>query len=120
MRRCYLKAGICARYRACIGCCTGRSRSLNTAGRPVTPPRTVPELAAYQLGEVFTWDITKLAGPMKGAYFDAYVMIDIYSRYIVGCQVHTRESGQLAREFIAQVFATDQVPRSCMQIAERR
>lgn len=75
------------------------------------PARKVPELVAYQPGEVFTWDITKLAGPAKGTYFDAYVMIDIYSRYIVGCQVHARESGELAKEFIAQVFATDQIPK---------
>lgn len=75
------------------------------------PARKIPELVAYQPGEVFTWDITKLAGPAKGTYFDAYVMIDIYSRYIVGCQVHACESGELAREFIAQVFATDQIPK---------
>jgi len=36
---------------------------------------------------------TKLAGPVKGTYFDAYVMIDIYSRYIVGAVVHAHESG---------------------------
>ena len=34
-----------------------------------------------------------------------------YSRYIVGCQVHARESGELAKEFIAQVFASDQIPK---------
>jgi len=43
------------------------------------PARKIPELVAHQPGEVFTWDITKLAGPAKGTYFDAYVMIDIYS-----------------------------------------
>ncbi|MGO2778905.1 IS3-like element ISAar44 family transposase [Glutamicibacter arilaitensis] len=75
------------------------------------PARKVPELVADQPGEVFTWDITKLAGPTKGVYFDAYVMIDIYSRYIIGCQVHTRESGELARDFIAGVFAKAQVPK---------
>src|SRR5699024_1642208 len=37
-------------------------------------------------------------------------MIYIYSRFIAGCQVHARPFGELAREFIAQVFATDQVP----------
>lgn len=74
------------------------------------PARKIPELVAHQPGEVFTWDITKLAGPAKVIYFDAYVMIDIYSRYIVGCQVHARESGELVREFIAEVFAADQVP----------
>ena len=43
-----------------------------------------PELVADAPGQVYTWDITKLAGPVKGIYYDAYVMIDIYSRYIVG------------------------------------
>ena len=75
------------------------------------PARTVPELVAYQPGEVFSWDITKLAGPTKGTYFDAYVMIDIYSRYIVGCEVHARESGLLAESFMKNVFAVHQVPR---------
>lgn len=74
------------------------------------PARKVPELVAYQPGEVFSWDITKLAGPSKGTYFDAYVMIDIYSRYIVGCEVHARESGLLAQAFMKNVFAADQVP----------
>jgi hypothetical protein len=46
---------------------------------------------------VFSWDITKLAGPVKGAYFDAYVMIDIYSRYIVGVRVHARRVRALGR-----------------------
>lgn len=74
------------------------------------PARKVPEMVAYQPGEVFSWDITKLAGPSKGTYFDAYVMIDIYSRYIVGCEVHARESGLLVQAFMKNVFATDQVP----------
>ncbi|MBM7768257.1 putative transposase [Glutamicibacter nicotianae] len=75
------------------------------------PVRKIPELVAYQPGEVFTWDITKFAGPANGTYLDAYVTIDFYSRYVVGCQVHARESGELAREFIAEVFANDQVPK---------
>ncbi len=74
------------------------------------PARKVPELVAYQPGEVFSWDITKLAGPAKGTYFDAYVMIDIYSRFIIGCEVHARESGLLATAFMKSVFAQHQVP----------
>jgi putative transposase len=46
------------------------------------PARVRPELVATAPGQVYSWDITKLAGPVKGKYFDAYVMIDIYSRYI--------------------------------------
>ena len=47
-------------------------------------PRARPELVATGPGQVYSWDITKLKGPVKGKYYDAYVMLDIYSRYIVG------------------------------------
>jgi len=74
------------------------------------PARTRPELVAGAPGQVYSWDITKLAGPVKGAYFDAYVMIDIYSRYIVGARVHSRESGPLAENMMREVFGVHGVP----------
>ena len=61
-------------------------------------------------GQVYTWDITKLPGPVKGVYYDAYVMIDIYSRYIVGDRVHARESGPLAEDMMREVFDVHGVP----------
>lgn len=69
------------------------------------PPRVRPELVAHAPNEVWTWDITKLAGPYRGVYYDLYVMLDIYSRYVVGWQVASRESGELAEEFIADAIA---------------
>jgi putative transposase len=75
------------------------------------PARTVPELVATGPGQVYSWDITKLAGPAKGIYYDAYVMIDIYSRYIVGARVHPHESGQLAADMMAQVFGLHGAPQ---------
>ncbi|BCJ64808.1 hypothetical protein GCM10009779_66250 [Polymorphospora rubra] len=74
------------------------------------PARQRPELVADGPRRVYTWDITKLPGPAKGVYYDAYVMIDIYSRYIVGARVHARESGPLAESMIRQVFDTHGVP----------
>ena len=70
-----------------------------------------PELVATAPGQVFSWDITKLAGPVKGKYFDAYVMIDIYSRYIVGAVVHAHESGPLAVEMMKEIFGIHGVPQ---------
>jgi putative transposase len=75
------------------------------------PARTVPKLVATGPGQVYSWDITKLAGPAKGIYYDAYVMIDIYSRYIVGARVHPHESGQLAADMMAQVFGLHGAPQ---------
>ena len=75
------------------------------------PAKVCPELVATAPRQVYSWDITKLAGPVKGTYFDAYVMIDIYSRYIVGAHVHAHESGLLAKELMEQIFAVHGVPQ---------
>ena len=74
------------------------------------PARAIPELVATGPGQVFSWDITKLPGPIKGKYFDAYVMIDIYSRYIVGCAVHPVESAILAAEMMTRTFGIHGTP----------
>ena len=75
------------------------------------PAKECPELVATEPRQVYSWDITKLAGPVKGTYFDAYVMIDIFSRYVVGVHVHTHESGVLAKELMEQIFAVHGVPQ---------
>lgn len=69
------------------------------------PPRVRPELVALAPNEVWSWDITKLHGPVRGVYYDLYVMLDIYSRYVVGWMVAPRESGELAEEFLADAIA---------------
>ena len=75
------------------------------------PARAIPELVATGPGQVYSWDITKLAGPVKGKYFDAYVMIDIYSRYIVGAHVHAGETAVLAAEMMREIFGIHGIPR---------
>jgi transposase InsO family protein len=74
------------------------------------PARAVPELVATGPGQVYTWDITKLPGPARGVYYDAYVMVDIYSRYIVGAHVHAHEAGVLAEEMMKQIFGIHGIP----------
>ena len=59
---------------------------------------------------MYTWDITKLRGPARGVWFDAYVMIDIYSRMIVGCRVHAHESAPLAADMMREVFGVHGIP----------
>lgn len=75
------------------------------------PSKVCPELVATAPRQVYSWDITKLAGPVKGQYFDAYVMIDIYSRYIVGVHVHNHESGVLATELMKEIFGVHGIPQ---------
>jgi putative transposase len=68
------------------------------------PPYRKPELLATAPNQVWSWDITKLLGPAKWTYFYLYVLLDIYSRYVVGWMVAYRESAELARRLIDEAF----------------
>ncbi len=61
-----------------------------------------PELLATAPNHVWSWDITKLKGPVKWNYFYLYVILDIFSRYVVGWLVADRESSELATQLISQ------------------
>jgi putative transposase len=74
------------------------------------PAKTKPELVADKPLVVWTWDITKLKGPKRGEYFDLYVVLDIFSRYVVAWCVAPSESGELAKELIEDAVARHQVP----------
>ncbi|MCP4100548.1 MAG: transposase family protein, partial [Lentisphaerae bacterium] len=75
------------------------------------PARTKPELIARNPNQVWSWDITKLAGPERGIYYELFVIIDIYSRYVVAWTVAPAETGELAEAFIADAIDSQQVDR---------
>jgi putative transposase len=60
-----------------------------------------PQLVATQPNQVWSWDITKLRGPATWHYYYLYVMLDVFSRYVVGWLLAERESAALAQELIA-------------------
>ncbi|MFC1407498.1 MULTISPECIES: IS3 family transposase [Streptacidiphilus] len=68
------------------------------------PAKTVPQLVATAPCQVLTWDITKLRGPNKGEWYQLYVIIDIYSRYICGWTVERSESAERAEELIRETI----------------
>ena len=70
------------------------------------PAKVKPELLAHAPGHVCSWDITKLRGPHRGTWYDVYVMLDIFSRYVVGWRVEATETAELATEFIDDVIRT--------------
>jgi putative transposase len=74
------------------------------------PPTVKPELIATGPNQVWSWDITKLRGPHKWAWFQLYVILDVYSRYALAWLVAPRESARLAEELIAEAIYTHQVP----------
>ena len=67
-----------------------------------TVPYSKPELLATGPNQVWSWDITKLHGPEKWQYYYLYVLMDIFSRYVVGWLLAERESGTLAKHLIAE------------------
>ena len=69
------------------------------------PRYAAPELLARRPNELWSWDITKLLGPAKWTYFYLYVMLDVFSRYVVGWMIAHRESAALAGTFIRETCA---------------
>jgi putative transposase len=63
-----------------------------------------PELLATGPNQVWSWDITKLKGPVKWTYYYLYVIMDIFSRYVVGWMVAQRELAVLARKLIDETM----------------
>ena len=68
------------------------------------PAYAKPELLATAPNQVWSWDITKLRGPVKWSYFYLYVLLDIFSRYVVGWLVARRQSAALARQLIEHAY----------------
>jgi putative transposase len=73
------------------------------------PARVKPELLATAPNQVWSWDITKLAGPAKWSWYHLYVILDIFSRYAVGWMVAAREAAVLAERLLADTIASQQV-----------
>ena len=73
------------------------------------PAKKKPELIATAPNQVWSWDITKLRGPTRGVYYELFVIIDIYSRYVIAWTVAAAETGELAKEFIDTAIATQGV-----------
>jgi putative transposase len=85
--------------------------------RQATHPATVkPELTAAAPNQVWSWDITKLLGPAKWTYYYLYVILDIFSRYVTGWMVASRESAALAERLIAEACAKQQISRGQLAI----
>ncbi len=69
------------------------------------PAYAKPELLATAPNQVWSWDITKLKGPAKWTCFHLYVILDIFSRCVVGWLIALRESAELAEQLIAETVA---------------
>jgi putative transposase len=82
----------------------------------VHPPRVKPELIAEAPNRVWSWDITRLHGPTKWTYYYLYVILDIYSRYVVGWMLAERESAALAEQLLADTITKQNIDRGRLSI----
>ena len=73
------------------------------------PDYAKPELLAERPNELWSWDVSKLKGPAKWTYYYLYVILDVFSRYIVGWTVQYRENAQLAKALIEQAAEQQQI-----------
>ena len=94
-------------YRVLAASCEVRERR----NQLTHPPYAKPELLATAPGELWSWDITDLRGPVKWSRFKLYKILDVYSRYVVGWMVAHRESATLAERLIAETLAKQGIGR---------
>lgn len=80
------------------------------------PAYVKPELLATGPNQVWSWDITKLKGPGKWQHYHLYVILDIYSRYVVGWLIADRESVALAQRLIAETLRKEGITRGQLVI----
>ena len=83
------------------------------------PAYAKPELLAERPNELWSWDITKLKGPAKWTYFYLYVILDVFSRYVVGWTVQYRENAELAKALIEQAVEQQQIAARPADAARR-
>jgi len=79
---------------------SGEVRERRDQLRHMNHPR--PELLATKPNELWSWDITKLKGPAKWTYFYLYVVLDVFSRYVVGWMIAPMESATLAKRLVRE------------------
>jgi putative transposase len=88
----------------------GEVRERRDQLRHANHPR--PELLATRPNELWSWDITKLKGPAKWTYFYLYVVLDVFSRYVVGWMIAPVESATLAKKLFAETCRREGIERS--------
>jgi len=82
----------------------------------VHPAYQKPELLATAPNQLWSWDITKLRGPVKWTYFYLYVILDVFSRYVTGWMIAHREGADLAKEFIQEAIGKNAIPAGQLTI----
>lgn len=76
------------------------------------PAKKKPELLASRPGQVWSWDITKVRGPGRGIWFQLYVVLDIFSRYVVAWTVQNGEDSEIAKTMLEEAMGVHGIPEA--------
>jgi transposase InsO family protein len=113
---CWMRASTSDRSRRFTACCAKPAKPGNGAAKPATPPESNPNWPRPRRTRCGRPDITKLHGPAKWTYYHLYVILDIFSRYVVGWMVAHRESAALAEVLIRQTCTKQGISRDQLTI----
>lgn len=97
-----------------------RGESRERRDQLIHPAYQKPELLATAPNQVWSWDITKLRSPVKWTYFYLYVVLDIFSRYVVGWMVAERETAVLAEQLLDETFQKHKIRPEQLKIHSDR
>ncbi len=95
--------------RRCTGCCVKRDSSRIGVGRRPSVKRPKVEHVAFRPNQVWSWDITYLRGPVRGSFLYLYLVVDVFSRRIMGWDICEEESMEKASELILRTCALNGV-----------
>jgi putative transposase len=86
------------------------------------PPQTHvrPQLMASAPNQVWTWDITKLPTVVRGVYLNLYLILDLYSRFVVGWMISRKENAGLAKHLFKRVLNAHAVPENTLTVHQDR
>jgi len=76
------------------------------------PAKKKPELLATGPGQIWSWDITKMRGPGRGVWFQLYVVLDIFSRYVVAWTVQNGEDSEIAKTMLEEAMGVHGIPEA--------
>ena len=106
---CWTTASIFAAFARCIEFLARTTLRRERRNQLRRPNYKKPELLATGPNQVWSWDITKLKGPEKWTYYYLYVILDIFSRYVVGWMLAHREQAELATKLIRETVEKQDV-----------
>ena len=120
IRRCSSVACACARSAPCIGSCAEHGENGERRDQRAAQHNAIPRLIAQAPNEVWTWDCSKLATRARSVYLTLYVVLDLFSRFVLAWMVSRKENSALAQQLMAEATARYRIDAGQLTIHQDR